>query len=187
MASSSFQECPLDANFPFEYDSDMFLADHATLPDATSQVSGGVTDVGCYLPFYDNTPLQPVATTNMGALQGGDVAMMDVPVFQCAPQTEPTSTAITQAHVVLPGRSHPALNDTHMQEVPVFDDSSNAWDMSANQDHPSSSTRPLHIRYPTMEDWNRHRGLFTKLYLEENKTLNEVKSILKEQYGFNAT
>ena len=46
---------------------------------------------------------------------------------------------------------------------------------------------PQQTQYATAEDWNRHRETFTKLYLEESKTLNEVMSIMKEQYGFKAT
>ena len=187
MASGSFQEHLLDATFPFEHDVDISLGDYATLLDITSQVWGDGTGMGCY-PLSDiSTPLQPMVTTNGDAHQGGDVAMLDVPLFQCAPRTDRAPTAIIQPHVVLPEVSHAILNDIHMQEIRDLRDSSNACDRTASRDHTRSSACPLHHQYATTEDWNRQRGLFTKLYLEENKTLNEVKSILKEQYGFNAT
>jgi Clr5 domain len=40
---------------------------------------------------------------------------------------------------------------------------------------------------PQISDWERHRDLIMKLYLEEGKTLMEVKSILQKQHGFEAT
>jgi len=40
---------------------------------------------------------------------------------------------------------------------------------------------------PVISDWDRHRDLIMKLYLEEGKTLVEVKAILYKQHGFDAT
>jgi hypothetical protein len=35
-------------------------------------------------------------------------------------------------------------------------------------------------------DWERHRSIITKLYLEENKTLGEVMRIMRDDHGFDA-
>lgn len=42
-------------------------------------------------------------------------------------------------------------------------------------------------RYPTPEKWASIRPVFTKLYITEDKTLNEVKAILERQHKFSAT
>jgi hypothetical protein len=40
---------------------------------------------------------------------------------------------------------------------------------------------------PTAEEWERHRSLFTRLYVGENTTLKEVRQILARDHGFHAT
>jgi Clr5 domain len=40
---------------------------------------------------------------------------------------------------------------------------------------------------PTAEEWERHRSLFTRLYVGENATLKEVRQILARDHGFHAT
>jgi hypothetical protein len=39
-------------------------------------------------------------------------------------------------------------------------------------------------KYPTPQEWENIRPVFTKLYREENKTLPAVKEILQREYGF---
>lgn len=39
----------------------------------------------------------------------------------------------------------------------------------------------------TEQDWNAQKGLIKRLYLEENKTLNEVMEILRRDHHFKAT
>jgi hypothetical protein len=41
--------------------------------------------------------------------------------------------------------------------------------------------------YPTAEDWESHRPLITRLYLDERRKLSEVAGILASQYGHYAT
>lgn len=48
-------------------------------------------------------------------------------------------------------------------------------------------TLPTRNRYPTTEDWEFFRPIFTRLYRDENRTLKEVKSIMEATYGFHAT
>jgi hypothetical protein len=43
-------------------------------------------------------------------------------------------------------------------------------------------------RFPvTAEDWEDHRALFTRLYIDENRSLKEVMRIMKDNFGFAAT
>lgn len=37
------------------------------------------------------------------------------------------------------------------------------------------------------EEWKKKRGLITKLYFEEGKTLKEVRSILEKDHDFKPT
>jgi hypothetical protein len=48
-------------------------------------------------------------------------------------------------------------------------------------------TLPAQNRDPTTEDWEFYRPILTRLYRDENQTLEEVKSIMKATYGFHAT
>ncbi|KAJ0344377.1 hypothetical protein COL26b_011917 [Colletotrichum chrysophilum] len=41
--------------------------------------------------------------------------------------------------------------------------------------------------YATEDHWTCHRGIITRLYRDENKTLKEVKQIMEETYYFHAT
>lgn len=40
---------------------------------------------------------------------------------------------------------------------------------------------------PTAKDWQTFRPLITYLYLEEGKTLKDLRSMLLNQYNFKAT
>ena len=41
--------------------------------------------------------------------------------------------------------------------------------------------------YATPADWDSHRRIIERLYLDEDKTLDKVKSIMLQKYGLNAT
>jgi hypothetical protein len=49
-----------------------------------------------------------------------------------------------------------------------------------------SSTKRSTNSYST-EEWKRKRGLITKLYFEEGKTLKEVRAILEGEHDFRPT
>ncbi len=42
-------------------------------------------------------------------------------------------------------------------------------------------------KWPLPEDWERHSGLIKRLYVDEDKTLNEVMAIMEEYHGHRAT
>jgi hypothetical protein len=43
------------------------------------------------------------------------------------------------------------------------------------------------LKSPTQVDWERHRSLIKRLYVDEGKKLKEVMAIMKTQYGHKAT
>jgi hypothetical protein len=49
-----------------------------------------------------------------------------------------------------------------------------------------SSTKRATISYST-EEWKQKRGLITRLYFEQGKTLKEVRSILEQEHNFKPT
>jgi Clr5 domain len=49
-----------------------------------------------------------------------------------------------------------------------------------------SSTKRATNSYST-EEWKRKRGLITKLYFEDGKTLKDVRSILDREHDFRPT
>lgn len=44
-----------------------------------------------------------------------------------------------------------------------------------------------HTQYATADDWKKYRSEITKLYCDDNKTLREVRVVMRKRYGFNAT
>jgi Clr5 domain len=59
----------------------------------------------------------------------------------------------------------------------------NPPDLAYRPREPSVIVRP-EPRHPSREEWERIRPIFTKLYITENRTLEDVRSILEKQYGF---
>ena len=74
-----------------------------------------------------------------------------------------------------------------MMDAPVPDESFDTSDIvMSNLDVEPISLPPL-TRHPTGEDWTMYRPTISRLYIEENRTLSEVMSIMKASYGFNGT
>lgn len=42
-------------------------------------------------------------------------------------------------------------------------------------------------RYATGDEWSQFQNLIVQLYVDENKTLDEVKQYMEERHGFLAT
>lgn len=56
--------------------------------------------------------------------------------------------------------------------------------------HASVTSRPAarHEKaYPKTEEWNKYKPLLRRLYLDEKKTLIEVKEHMRAQYNFDAS
>lgn len=179
--------CLPESTITSEHGTDVAFADDVNMLDATNQAFGYAADAESYIPFSHITPLPPAAAARFGALHEGDVINLDVPAVQGTSQMDPPPPATTLPHCPPPEMTYSALNDTPLQRAPGLHISSNTCKTTVGQDDVKGNADPQQTQYATAEDWNRHRETFTKLYLEENKTLNEVMSIMKEQYGFKAT
>ena len=138
----------------------------------------------CYhdIDSADMLPMYPVGVNNglatgdvstfMASLDGSDPALI-------APDLYPSDVRL--------------LNQKSFEEDVQMRETSNC--QSRIDSHPpaisDSSNRilklPARNRYPTTEDWEFYRPILTRLYRDENRTLEEVKSIMKATYGFHAT
>lgn len=57
-------------------------------------------------------------------------------------------------------------------------------------DHAPVSSRPVarHDRvYPQNDEWNKYKPLLRRLYLDQKKTLVEVRDLMRTQYKFDAS
>jgi hypothetical protein len=138
----------------------------------------------CYynIDSADMLPMYPVGVSNdlaaghvstfMASLDGRDPALI-------APDLYPSDV--------------PLLNQKSFEEDVPMRETSNC--QSWMDSHPIATsdfsnrtlTLPARNRYPTREDWEFYRPILTRLYRDENRTLEEVKSIMKATYGFHAT
>ena len=81
----------------------------------------------------------------------------------------------------------PETRDTNVQEAPAAQVPPDVPGGTIEDSNMTGLIFSVRTRYATAEDWEHYRALFTRLYRDENKTLKDVKSIMKEKYGFNAT
>ena len=189
-----FQEYLLDPAYNYGHDPVVCFGDDvtmldATMLDATDQASGSLMDMQGCVPYDRTTHLRPVRHINVNANASFEdvVAMLDAPAIQRTPRTNVTPTASAPPNGPPAELTYSGLDDVRMQKAPVLDSLSRTCDMSTSERPRNSFTRPTQTQYAAVGDWERNRALLTKLYREENKTLEEVKFIMKEQYGFNAT
>jgi hypothetical protein len=87
----------------------------------------------------------------------------------------------------------PALNqesfedDVQMRETSNYQSRMDSHPIATSDFSNRTLTLPARNRCPTTEDWESYRPILTQLYRDENRTLEEVKSIMKATYGFYAT
>jgi hypothetical protein len=187
--AGGFQEHLLNPAFSFELPQDISFRNDVMMLDAVDQADASLTDNGGHLPYDEIThplPEFPIEA-NFNASYVDGTAMLDAPAFQCTPHMDFTPAAITQPCLLSPEMRNPGLGEITMQEAPVFQNAPDTSDMSRNESHMNSMASPTQPRYATPEDWERNRALFTWLYCEQNRTLKDVMTIMKEKYGFNAT
>ena len=139
---------------------------------------------------YDNyaNPL-PVFPSDVSTNASyGDVMLaIAAPAFPSTQEVDNMPQVGIQSHLRPPRIAYPETGDVNVQEAPVGHVHPEVPDETINDSHTTDLTSPVRTRYAIAEDWELHRALFTRLYRDENKTLKEVKSIMKEKYGFNAT
>lgn len=91
------------------------------------------------------------------------------------------------SHIVMRGRSEPI---TH--RIEELDDEREVRTTRSDGGSPMLVKLPPYVKPPsnyppTARDWENHRRVFTQLYSVENKTLDQVMEIMKNEYGFKAT
>lgn len=89
--------------------------------------------------------------------------------------------------VVMRGKSEPIT-----RRIEELDDASDARTTRSDGGSPMLVKLPPYVKPPanyppTARDWENHRRVFTQLYSVENKTLDQVMEIMKNEYGFKAT
>ena len=77
--------------------------------------------------------------------------------------------------------------DIHLADVIHTRGNFDSYASETVESRAQSPMIPVRNQYPTSEDWDTSRPIFTQLYRAENRTLSEVKAIMKDTYGFNAT
>ena len=139
---------------------------------------------------YDNyaNPL-PVFPSDVSTdASYGDVMLaIAAPAFPSTRDVDNMPEVGIQPHLRPPRIAYPETRDINVQEAPAAQVPPDVPDGTIEDSNMTGLIFSVQTRYATTEDWERYRALFKRLYRDENKTLKEVKSIMKEKYGFNAT
>jgi Clr5 domain len=79
------------------------------------------------------------------------------------------------------------LEDAH-NRFPIFQEHASLNTTSlAYRSRVSSVAVPQPATYPSVQDWDKIKPAFIRLYRTEERTLKDVRSILKRDHGFVAT
>jgi hypothetical protein len=57
----------------------------------------------------------------------------------------------------------------------------------ASRHHTQENNDSLRNAHVTAVDWASHRDLITRLYWDEDRSLKEVRELMRLDHGFNAT
>ena len=168
------------------------LDDIATMLEPMYWTPSHNMDLGSWLPQRDSIEDQlPLSVHNdLGTTYHFEgLTEFDIPDFPHIPELNAMRTSATSTH--LPEQSfaiqHSAMVDIQMSNV------LHSFGQLDSSVHPTidlpqqNLTFPLRSQHPNAEDWEFYRTTITQLYLEENRTLKDVKAIMKDTYGFNAT
>jgi hypothetical protein len=183
-----FQDNLFSPVFLSEPDSYLCFGDDATMFDIPAEEVGSMLHAGDI--DYDNcanfVPIFP-SDLNFNASYCKSMATITAPAFQNTGEAGIIPEVVTSLNLLPPEINRLEIDYVLVQETPVVQAYSDALDETSNTIHTTGLTLPIQNRYATREEWERHRRLFTQLYRDENKTLKEVRSIMKDKYAFNAT
>jgi hypothetical protein len=183
-----FQDHLFDPAFLSEPDSYLCFGDDMTMFDVPDQTVDSLPDTGGL--HYDNyANLMQMLPSDVSADAGYSDAMLAIaaPAFPSTREVDNMLNVGIQPHLRPPRIAYLETGDVNVQEAPVAQVHPEVPDGTIKDSNMTGLIFPVRTRYATADDWERHRALFTRLYRDENKTLKEVKSIMKEKYGFNAT
>jgi hypothetical protein len=139
----------------------------------------------------DLTDIQPIPSANGGLamIRYDGLATPELPGFPNGPEENVSKGSVADLRsspTFLPAQYLVGPDTSTMEQVyppNQMGSSSNA----TSHIHEQILTFPIRSRYPCSEDWESYRPIITRLYIKEDKTLKEVKSIMKDVYGFVAS
>jgi hypothetical protein len=178
-------------SFPSSLGVDAGLDEEASMLEAMDWTVWQSVDSGLCLPHHDSTFTfrSLPANADLGVLCNDDLTEFDISASPGGLGKSDTTATTAYIHPSQTPFStqHALVEDLQMLEVlhphGQLESRSYAISDSSNQ----VSTLPVPNRHPTTEDWEFYRPVFTRLYRDENRTLKDIKSIMRDVYGFNAT
>jgi len=181
-----FQEQPLGPALLSEPDSYSCFGDDATMSNIPDETVDSMLDTGgLYCDNYANALSMLPSDISIDASCDDAMLAITAPAFQSTQDIDNMSEVRIHPHLYPPKIAYPETGAINIQEEPVAQVHPDVPDETIKDSNMTGLIFPR-TRYATTEDWERYRALFTRLYRDENKTLKEVKSIMKK-YGFNAT
>jgi len=162
-----------------ELDSYLCFGDDVAMCDDPDEAIDVMLDTG---GFHDDN------CANLMQMLPSDIsAAIAAPAFPSTRDVDNMPEVGIQPHLRPPRIAYPETRDINVQEAPAAQVPPDVPDGTIEDSNMTGLIFSVQTRYATTEDWERYRALFTRLYRDENKTLKDVKSIMKEKYGFNAT
>jgi len=162
-----------------EPDSYLCFGDDVAMCDVPDEAIDVMLDTG---GFHDDN------CANLMQMLPSDIsAAIAAPAFPSTRDVDNMPEVGIQPHLRPPRIAYPETRDINVQEAPAAQVPPDVPDGTIEDSNMTGLIFSVQTRYATTEDWERYRALFTRLYRDENKTLKDVKSIMKEKYGFNAT
>ena len=182
-----FQENLFGPAFLSEPDSYLCFGGAVTMYDVPAEEVGAMLDTGGIHYDICANPLPTLpCNINADATDSDAVLAIPAPAFT-GTQVDNIAEVGIQSHLPPPNIAYPEPGDVSVQEVPVGQVRLELPDETIEDTNTTGLIFPVRTRYATAEDWERYRATFTRLYLDEEKTLKEVKYIMKDKYGFIAT
>jgi hypothetical protein len=171
-----------------EPDSCLCFGDDVAMCDVPDEAVDIMLDTG---GFHDDNCANPMqmwpSDISVDASYSDAMLAIAAPAFPSTQEVDNIPDVAIQPHFRPPRSAYPEIGGVDIQDAPVVQVHPEVPDGTIKDSNMIGFIFPVRNQYATAEDWDRHRALFTRLYCDKNKTLKEVKSIMKEKYGFNAT
>jgi hypothetical protein len=184
-----FQEQSFAQAFLPDSDAHLFPGDGVPIFNVPNEAVDSTLDTGGLGNDYNYAIPPPSVLSYVSPdVRDGDVMLATAtPASPSTHEVDSMPELVIQSHLSPPRITYPETNYVNVQEAPVAQGHREVPDEVVQDSDMTGLVFPTRTRYPTAEDWERHRPLFTRLYRDENKSLRKVRSIMKQKYGFNAT
>jgi len=148
-------------------------------------------DRGLFLPPRHSTNIQQTFSikSDLGTLCNDGSTALDFSAFSASPEKNDTAARAFHVHPSEQPVStqHLLVEDLRIIEAPHSHYQMISPSIATNDSSNRFKALPLRSPCSNTDNWKLYRPTFTRLYRDENRTLKEVKSIMKDIYGFNAT